>query len=147
MSRCLQPYPADDATLLDTFAARQKLLGGKSVLLVAGRSEKRKPYVFLTRVLGPGRFEQVADNVAARKKLAESEAEGQQWDILYVEGNIHNAEAVVFGSATTSSGSSKKRKRGPAAAEDDPSPVPKMIRMINDETMIQSLIVGHLLEE
>jgi hypothetical protein len=66
---------------------------------------------------------------------------------LYVEGNIHNAEAVVFGSATTSSGSSKKRKRGPAAAEEDPSPVPKKIRMINDETMIQSLIVGHLLEE
>jgi hypothetical protein len=147
MSRCLQPYPADDATLLDTFAARQKLLDGKSVLLVAGRSEKRKPYVFLTRVLGPGRFEQVADNVAARKKLAESEAEGQQWDILYVESNIDNAEAVVFGSATTSSGSSKKRKRGPAAAEEDPSPVPKKIRMINDETMIQSLIVGHLLEE
>jgi hypothetical protein len=146
MSRCLQSYPADDATLLDTFAARQKLLGGKSVLLVAGRSEKRKPYVFLTRVLGPGRLEQVADNVAARKKLAESEAEGQQWDILYVEGNIDNAEAVVFGSATTSSGS-RKRKRGPAAAEEDSSPVPKKIRMINDETMIQSLIVGHLLEE
>jgi hypothetical protein len=147
MSRSLQPYPADDATLLDTFAARQKLLGGKSVLLVAGRSEKRKPYVFLTRVLGPGRFEQVPDNVAARKKLAESQAEGQQWDILYVEGNIDNAEAVVFGSATTSSGSSKKRKRGPAAAEEEPEPVPKKIRMINDETMIQSLIVGHLLEE
>jgi hypothetical protein len=147
MSRCLQPYPADDATLLDTFAARQKLLGGKSILLVAGRSEKRKPYVFLTRVLGPGRFEQVADNVAARKKLAESEAEGQQWDILYVESNIQNADAVVFGSATTSSGSSKKRKRGPAAAEEEPSPAPKKIRMINDETIIQSLIMGHLLDE
>ena len=147
MSRCLQPYPADDATLLDTFAARQKLLGGKSVLLVAGRSEKRKPYVFLTRVLGPSRFEQVADNVAARKKLAESEAEGQQWDILYVEGNIQNADAVVFGSATTLSSSSKKRKRWPVAAEDESSPAPKKIRMINDETVIQSLIMGHLLDE
>jgi hypothetical protein len=65
---------------------------------------------------------------------------------LYVEGNINNAEAVVFGSATAF-GSSKKRKRGPAAAEEEPSPVPKKIRMINDETMIQSLIVGHLLDE
>jgi hypothetical protein len=147
-SRTLQPYPATDATLEATLQARAKLLDGKSVLVVTGKGKtevNRKAYVFLTRAVGPDRVGQVVDLLEARKKLVSSESEGQTWDLLYVDGLEEAAAAFVFGS-TKSSGGSRKRKRGPTAA-DDTTPSPKRIRVINDETMIQSLILGQLLED
>jgi hypothetical protein len=147
-SRILQPYPAVDATLETTIQARAKLLDGKSVLVVTGRGKTevhRKAYVFLARVIGPDRVGQVADLSEARKKLTSSEAEGRTWDLLYVDGQEEAAAATVFGSGKPGS-SSMKRKRGPTAA-DDTTPPPKRIRVINDETMIQSLILGQLLDD
>lgn len=147
-SRTLQPYPATDATLETTLQARAKLLNGKSVLVVMGKGKtevNRKAYVFLARAIGPDRVGQVVDLSEARKKLMSSESEGQTWDLLYVDSLEEAAAATVFGS-TKSSGGSRKRKRGPTAA-DDTTPSPKRIRIINDETMIQSLILGQLLED
>jgi hypothetical protein len=147
-SRTIKPYSAVDACLPDTFANREKLLGGKSILLVTGKGkteEKRKAYVFLTRVLGPARIEQVTDFEEARKKLLESEEQDELWDILYVDQNEHKAESAVFKS-TTSGGGSKKRKRVSVDAE-EMTPAPKKIRIISDEVIIQSLILGQLLSE
>jgi hypothetical protein len=140
-SRVLSPYPAAEAALEGTLAAREKLLDGKSVLIVTPRSkaEKRKPYVFLTRALGPSRVGQVGDLSEARMKLG-----SEEWDLLYSDCSQEVAAATVFGHAA-SNGASKKRKRGPAAVE-DPAPPPKRTRVIDDETMIQSLILGQLME-
>ena len=83
-SRVLQPYPAGEAKLEDTFASRGKLLEGKSVLLVTGKGkayEKRKAYSFLAHALGPARISRVADYQDARKKLSQD----QEWDLLYVD--------------------------------------------------------------
>lgn len=140
-SRVLSPYPAAEAALEGTLAAREKLLDGKSILIVTPRSkaEKRKPYVFLTRALGPSRVGQVGDLLEARTKLG-----SEEWDLLYSDCSQEDAAATVFGH-TASNGASKKRKRGPAAVE-DPAPPPKRIRVIDDETMIQSLILGQLMD-
>jgi hypothetical protein len=140
-SRVLQPYPAAEAALQTTLEARDKLLDGKSVLIVTGRgkAEKRKPYVFLTRALGPARVGQVGDLSEARTKLS-----SESWDLLYSDCPQEAAAATVFGSAA-SSGASKKRKRGPTTV-DDSIPSPKRIRVIDDETMIQSLILGQFME-
>jgi len=140
-SRVLSPYPAAEAALEGTLAAREKLLDGKSVLIVTprGKAEKRKPYVFLTRALGPSRVGQVGDLSEARTRLG-----SEEWDLLYSDCSQETAAATVFGHAA-SNGASKKRKRGPAAVE-DPAPSPKRIRVIDDETMIQSLILGQLME-
>ncbi|KAK0128781.1 hypothetical protein ONS95_000731 [Cadophora gregata] len=143
-SRVLAPYSAREAKLEDTFANRGKLLEGKSVLLVTGKgkgSEKRKAYTFLAHALGPARISQVADYQDARKKL---NLDGE-WDLLYVDAHEKAAEEAVFGTPTVSSSASRKRKRGPTAVDD--SPAPKKIRIISDETMIQSLILGQLLED
>ncbi|PVH77055.1 hypothetical protein DL98DRAFT_656977 [Cadophora sp. DSE1049] len=143
-SRVLQPYSAREAKLEDTFASRGKLLEGKSVLLVTGKgkgSEKRKAYTFLAHALGPARISQVADYQDARKKLHQDE----EWDLLYVDTHEKAAEEAVFGTPTASSSASRKRKRGPTAVDD--SPAPKKIRIISDETMIQSLILGQLLDD
>ena len=140
-SRILPRYPATEANLETTLDTRDKLLEGKSVLMVTGRgkADKRKPYVFLTRALGPSRVGQVADLSEARTKLGT-----EDWDLLYADSPHRTAAATVFGSGT-SGGGSKKRKRGPATAE-DAMPSPKRIRVIDDETMIQSLILGQIME-
>ncbi|KAN0099860.1 hypothetical protein V8E51_013635 [Hyaloscypha variabilis] len=140
-SRVLPRYAATEANLETTLDARDKLLDGKSVLMVTGRgkADKRKPYVFLTRALGPSRIGQVGDLSEARTKLG-----SETWDLLYADSPHHTAAATVFGSEN-SSGGSKKRKRGPTTAEDS-TPSPKRIRVIDDETMIQSLILGQIME-
>jgi hypothetical protein len=150
-SRTLQPYSAADTTLETIIEGRDKLLNGKSVLMVMGKGksadDKRKAYVFLTHALGPDRVGQVMDLPEARKKLTASESEGQPWDLLYVDNKEEAAATAVFGSVRNSNGSSRKRKRGSTATEDSSTPSPKRIRVISDETMIQSLILGQFLED
>jgi hypothetical protein len=148
-SRNLQPYSAIDASLGDTFNGRDKLLDGKSVLIVMGKgkADKRKAYVFLTRALGPARLGHVVDLSEARKRLCEAEAKGEHWDLLYVDSHEEAAESVVFESTETSSGGgSRKRNRGSTAAAEDTRPPPTRIRVISDEIMVQSLILGQLIE-
>ena len=150
LSRTLAPYAAAEATLESTFAARYKMLEGKSVLLVMGKgktNDKRKTFLFLTRALGPDRVGQAVDYTDARKKLLEAEAEGCDWDLLYVDSKEHAAQTAVFAASPASSGVSRKRKRGPTAAEDSPAPPPKKKRVITDEVLVQSLIFGQLIEE
>jgi hypothetical protein len=145
-SRTLTPYSAIGANFPEIFDSRKKLLNGKSILLVTGTGkaeETRKAYGFLTRALGPARVGQVVDNQQARKKLLEDNS----WDLLYVDKNENAAEAAVFGAAGPASSGSKKRKRGPTAADETTGPAPKKIRVISDEVMIQSLILGQFLDD
>jgi hypothetical protein len=139
-SRTLRPYSAKDAKLSNTFEQRETPLKGQSILLVTGKGraeETRKAYVFLAHVWAPRRICQVHDHETARKKLVEDPS----WDLLYVDKNESAAEAAIFGSKSAT----KKRKRGPTASE-DATPPPKKIRIISDEVVIQSLILGQLLE-
>ncbi|KUJ17446.1 uncharacterized protein LY89DRAFT_718145 [Mollisia scopiformis] len=147
-SRILRPYSASDAELADVFAARDKFLEGKSVLFVTGKGkteDKRKAYVFLTRALGPAQVAQVVDYQEARKHLTESEAQNQFYDLLFVEKDESVADSVVFGAAAMMS-KAGKRKRSVEPVELG-MPPPKKIRVIGDETVVQSLILGQLLEE
>lgn len=149
LSQKVEPYLATEAALVSTFAARRKLLEGKSILLVMGKGradDKRKTFMFLTRVLGPDRLGQAVDYPDARKKLVEAEAEGRDWDILYVDSKEQAAQTAVF-APSTSTGKSRKRKRAPTVAEDNCMPPPKKIRVITDEIVVQSLIFGQLIDE
>ncbi|KAM3069001.1 radiation sensitive protein rad9 [Clarireedia jacksonii] len=149
-SRYLHPYSAVDATLFETFANRPKLLEGKSVLIITGRGqveEKRKPYTFLTRALGADRVGQAHDVVAAKKMLLEGEKKGEEFDWLYVDGK-KDVEVSIFdgaGAGAGAGGAGKKRKRTSGVNAD--SSAPKRIRVVNDEIIIQSLILGQLIEE
>lgn len=145
-SRVLLPYSAATARLEDIIASREKLLGDKSILFVTGKgkteSEKRKTFTFLTRALGPAQFVRVSDLQQARKKLYETEVGGEPaFDALYVDADEKEAKKAVFG---TTAASSRKRKKSSDLEE---SPAPKRIRVIADETVMQSLIMGHLMEE
>jgi hypothetical protein len=143
-SRILARYSAIEAKFPGTLSSRDKLLNGKSILMVTNRSieDARKAYVFLTRAMGPARIGQVSDHEQARKKLMEDNS----WDFLYVDKNEDVAEAALFGQSVPPSLGSKKRKRGLVSADEDVGPAPKRIRVISDEVIIQSLILGQLME-
>ena len=144
-SRTLGRYSATDTKFCEIFKCRDKLLNGKSILLITpkGKEDSRKAYVFLTRALGPARIAQVSDYEQARKKLLDDDS----WDLLYVDRSEGLAEAAVFGSSVASGSGSKKRKRGPTAVVDGVAPAPKKLRIISDEVIIQSLILGQLVED
>ncbi|KAF7933320.1 hypothetical protein BELL_0129g00200 [Botrytis elliptica] len=149
-SRYLRPYSASNANLNDIFTRRLKLLDGKSILIVTGKGkagEKRKPYTFLTRALGPTRLGQAQDLKQAREMLLDAESKNASYDWLYVDGKQY-VEAVVFENTPAStSGGGRKRKRVSIQEEDASPPLPKRIRVVNDEVMIQSLILGQLIED
>ncbi|CAD6443456.1 c75c6129-d145-427a-bd58-96c392d8c4d2-CDS [Sclerotinia trifoliorum] len=149
-SRYLHPYPASEANLNDTFTNRPKLLQGKSILIVTGKGkagEKRKPYIFLTRALGPTRLGQAQDLAKAKEMLLDAENKNADYDWLYVDGK-QDVEAAVFENPPASTaGGSRKRKRTSIKEDDASAPLPKRIRVINDEIIIQSLILGQLIEE
>ncbi|KAI1496793.1 hypothetical protein F5X99DRAFT_399220 [Biscogniauxia marginata] len=146
-SRNLQPYDACTAKLVDMICHRPKLLEESKILLVMKKSkneEKRLPYVFLAQVLGAS-LVRVHSLEEARAKLREGEVENKIFDWVYVDDHLHNAQTALFG-PRSGDGISKKRKRQSTSVGGSDHP-PKRIRTLNDELVIQSLILGRLIEE
>lgn len=150
-SRTLAPYAAEGASLPVTIAEREILLNGDGVLLVAphkkgkGTWERRKAYAFLTLALGAGGVKRVAD-LAEAKALVE-DRDGGRWRWVYVDGEVGDACKVLF-----RSGVQKKRKRGDGAgARVDATAMVAadrdgVVKVVNDEFVVQSLILGALVD-
>lgn len=177
-SRTLTPYdPAgDDAKLEAVLQRRQRLLDGKSVLLVL-KPERGKAYRFLTAAMGATRVAWCRDVKEARRLL-----DNDGWDWVYVDGA--ETDALFSGLAAPGPGdvAGKKRKRGGAASfasavaaektngsmaassssvaesvvaerEKETGDVKtavlesgRMVKVVGDEFVIQSLILGALIE-
>ncbi|KAI1340889.1 hypothetical protein F5Y15DRAFT_35366 [Xylariaceae sp. FL0016] len=143
-SRNLQPYDATTAKLAEVVTHRPKFFDRSNILFVtrnAKNEEKRKPYIFLAQVLGAS-LELVRSMEEARTKLRQRESQDEAFDWVYVEGHVQDAQDTLFGSR----GTSKKRKRQTKADEEEDRP-PKKIRALVDELVIQSLILGRLIED
>ncbi|RYP86327.1 hypothetical protein DL770_004919 [Monosporascus sp. CRB-9-2] len=146
-SRNLLTYDACTAKLAEVISQRPRLLEGTQILLVMKKTkneDKRQPYVFLAQVLG-GSLVRVNTLEEARAKLLEREARGEPFDWVYLGDHIHNAEGILFGSGTAEAPSRKRKRR--SAGEGETDRPPKRIRSLNDELVIQSLILGRLVEE
>ncbi|KAI1272804.1 hypothetical protein F5Y07DRAFT_378860 [Xylaria sp. FL0933] len=147
-SRDLQPYDASTAKLAQVISRRPRLLGESKILLImkkAKNEEKRLPYVFLAQVLGAS-LVRVHSVEEARVKLREVESGNDAFDWVYVDDHVHDARNALFGSGSNDT-TSKKRKRMSAVTDVRDDPPPKRIRTLNDELVIQSLILGRLIEE
>ena len=155
---------------------RALLMANQSVLVVTGRTkkevERKQAYIFLLRALGPGHVTTCKD-VAAAKSMVDS----GEWDWVYADGGapgVADAVVTLFGDGAggvKGSGSTSSRKKGAAGAgtgnnnsgskrkRDDeldgtlPTLVTsgvkkrKKVRVVSDEFVIQSLILGALVEE
>ncbi|KAL2262910.1 hypothetical protein VTK26DRAFT_8959 [Humicola hyalothermophila] len=146
-SRTLAPYDAATARLSDVISRRPKLLEGSRILAVVKKAlEARKmAYVFLARVLGAS-LKRVYSIEEAKKEMKAAEDAGAPFDWVYVDGKAD--EDALFGVGSAPGGKKRKRAtatsfRGSAAAE---QPL-KRARTLGDELVIQSLILGRLIEE
>lgn len=139
-SRSLSPYDAATASLADVVGRREKLLEGSRILAVVKKAfeERKMAYVFLARVLGAS-LTRVHSVEQARAEIKAADEAGQPFDWVYVDGKP-NEEALF----ATGPAGGKKRKRAASSAAQRPV---KRIRTLSDELVIQSLILGRLIEE
>ncbi|KAK4177623.1 putative DNA repair protein [Triangularia setosa] len=146
-SRSLTPYDPATARLAEVVGQRTKLLQGSRILAVVKKSveSKKMAYVFLARVLGASLTRAYSVDEAKVAVKAAEEA-GQPFDWVYVDGK--SAEQALFSTGSTTGGT-KKRKRAsmPARGTENNEPPLKKIRTLDDELVIQSLILGRLIEE
>lgn len=146
-SRNLPPYDALTAKLAHVISHRPTMLRGSKILLIMGKNkseEKKLPYVFLAQVLGAS-LVRVYGIEEARAKLRETESGNDAFDWVYVDGQPRDAKSALFGPGPGERASKKRRRaRTESNVSDRP---PKRIRTLNDELVIQSLILGRLIEE
>ncbi|KAM0434072.1 hypothetical protein ACHAPT_004017 [Fusarium lateritium] len=141
-SRTLTPYSAADAKLVEVIDQRPRLLDGQRVLVVVdskkSRNDAKEPYIFLATVLGPS-ISRVFSTQQARDVLQEHEKAGNPFDWLYIDKGTGTVESVL--GPTEMPGNKRRRKS---------SQVPLKVgnvRVLDDELVIQSLILGRIVEE
>ncbi|KAG0156116.1 hypothetical protein PDIDSM_3292 [Penicillium digitatum] len=156
-SRVMAPNPPSTARLADTISARTKLLAGQSVLLIMGRGkveEKRKAYIFLTYALGASRVERVPDLGTARA-LIESHSDAglsSNWDWIYVDdADQAAAKSMLMPKPKTQRlhlfHGKKRRKSIALSTPTPPCELRCTARVVGNEFVCQSLILGRLFEE
>lgn len=143
-SRTLTPYDAATARLADIVGRRDKFLEGSRILAVVKKAlESRKmAYVFLARVLGAS-LSRVYSVEEAKAEMKAAEDSGRPFDWVYVDGKPDEDALFAAGPGPGPAGG-KKRKRTAAVAAERPV---KRVRTLSDELVIQSLILGRLIEE
>jgi hypothetical protein len=160
-SRTMQSYdPAvEDLSFNNIVRERGLLFSGHRVLMVTGKSkqalEKRKPYLFLTHVLGPESIGRCTDLETAKNMIKK-----ESWDWVYVDdgpsGVLDVAGFLFTGAkpATKSVGKGKAGKKRKRAEAEEPEVMVmsgmlggKKIHVACDEFVIQSLILGALVDE
>ncbi|KAL5336324.1 hypothetical protein BJX70DRAFT_284378 [Aspergillus crustosus] len=151
-SRILTPYPATRARLYETVAARPNLLKGQSVLLITGRNgkadeERRRAYIFLTYALGASKIERVPDVQSARAILKQSQSgeEASTWDWIYVDDDGKAAKFLAAGSSGAASKNRRKSRLMDSVNGDDLG-VNSNVRVVGNEFVCQSLILGRLVD-
>ena len=156
-SRNLAPYDAAAAVFADVVEQRPRLLAGSRILVILKKSEeaKKTAYTFLTRALGASLW-RVPNLEEARARLKTAEDLGTPFDWVYVDENTDTGKLFVTPATTTAAAGGagprgRKRKREKAAAGGvaslgHPAPL-KGVRFIGNELVIQSLILGRLIEE
>lgn len=150
----VNPAPdAASANLRQSIADRPRLLRDKSVLLVVGKGkgeERRRAYVFLTLALGARKVERVRDIDAAKGMLTNG---GAAWDWVYVNDGGVEAACVQLLEGHEEQGKKRKRKSGlevlvPTGALSATIEVEaRDVRVVGDEFVVQSLILGALIED
>ncbi|KAL7945485.1 hypothetical protein V8C42DRAFT_323290 [Trichoderma barbatum] len=147
-SRCLRRYDAAEVRLVEMVEQRPQLLAGEKLLALVddtktrseGKKKKsdleKKPYMFLAQALGPS-ISWVSTIQQARELLEAHDKAGKPYTWLYMDESIGTTELVLTKSEST--GKKRRRSQGPPAMRD--------VRVLSDELMIQSLILGRMAEE
>ncbi|KAK8112171.1 DNA repair protein crb2 [Apiospora kogelbergensis] len=151
-SRDLPKYEASDAKLSLTISQRPKLLDETSVLLVVKKTKTQKHeekctlYAFLVHVLGAN-LERVNTPSEAGDILREREAAGRPFDWVYPDGDDAVLRVMTGGSATQVGNTKKRKRQSTMNSGSVGAPLQSMPKILTDEVIVQSLILGRLVEE
>lgn len=149
-SRNLPPYDAVSAKLGEVIQYRPRLLDQSRILLLMTRADesRKAAYVFLARVLGAS-LSRVYTVDEARRQLKAREDAGRAFDWVYVVDEKVAVDDMFQPPAAGGAAGARKRKRRSEASKDDMStgPPAKRVRALSDELVIQSLILGRLMED
>ncbi|KAI9676341.1 MAG: hypothetical protein M1817_000498 [Caeruleum heppii] len=155
-SRILSTYDAKTARFATTVTSRPRLLSDRSVLLVMGKGkaeQRRQAYLFLTYALGAAKVARVPDIEAVRTTLMDARATTSTWDWVYVDGDEREAERMLFGDykepakSTFVKSTKRKRDQDGSLARQHLTRSTNGLKVVNDEFVVQSLILGRLLED
>lgn len=159
-SRILPAYDPNIATLTKIFGNRPKLLEGESVLMILRPKEEEEMRFFtlIMHALGARIVAKASSLDDASRALAKHPPKDgtTSWDRVWISEHEAKAENYLFGRTTTTTTTSvgKKRKRG-GQGYFTPAPTPTARgvileggkkRVIANEYVIQSLILGQLVE-
>ncbi|PNS21097.1 DNA repair protein crb2 [Sphaceloma murrayae] len=157
-SRSLIPYDPTTSSLTHRVDSREKLLDGSGVLLLGDESalskskvkgtDRRDVYAFLSLALGAGKVGFVDNTDIASGLLGRGEA-GWKW-LHCAKERVGFVAKVLRGEKVSAldgiKGRGKKRKRGEEGEEGMSVVLEGGIRVVGDEFVIQSLILGMLVE-
>jgi hypothetical protein len=139
-SRTLLPFSALDAKLSDMVDARDKLLHERRLLVVTDHKkwakETQRQVLFLALALGPSVAFRVASVGQAGEAVLHAEQTGSPYEWIYVDSRTGDAAEVL---AAAQFAGKKRRKSGG-------EPVGQGLRVMTNELIIQSLILGRMVE-
>lgn len=160
-SRILPGYDPNTATLIKIVGNRPNLLEGESVLMILRpkEEEEMKFFTLIMHALGARIVAKASSLDDASRALAKHPPKDgtTSWDRIWISEHEAKAEAYLFGRTTTTTttfGMGKKRKRG-GQRYTTPAPISTARgviledgkkRVIGNEYVIQSLILGQLVE-
>lgn len=135
----------------DTISRRPKLLADLGIILMSGtgkgtQGDRGNAFVFLTHALGARRIAKAKD-VAAVRSLIRNQGE---WDFICVEDERvaevkrELAKSGIAPAVTPKMGASKRKRSGGA---DGAAKGAKGCRVVGNEFLVQSLVLGALVEE
>ena len=144
-SRNLESFPADAANLPDMVDNRPKLLEGASVLLIMekGQEDTMKQHPLITHALGASKVTRAISQDAAAKAVADAQALGDPWDWVFSYDKEKEVEKRLSGGSCTG----KKRKRGKESEYPKAPEKKTKTKVVSNEYVIQSLILGMLIDE
>jgi len=144
-SRNLHPFSATTAMLSDIVKGRPKLLEGASVLLIMGKGQEEtmKQHPLITHALGASKISRAISEVTAAKAVADAQALGEPWDWVFSYDKEKEVEERLFGGSSTG----KKRKRGRESKDRETSMKKAKTNVVGNEFVIQSLILGMLVDD
>lgn len=149
-SRNLTPYDAATAKLSEVIQYRPRLLDQSRILLLMTRGDesKKKAYIFLARVLGAS-LSRAYTVEEARQQLKAREDAGRAFDWIYMVDEKVDVEEMFQPPGAKATGGSRKRKRRKDTSKGEVSTAPpaKRVRALSDELVVQSLILGRLMDE
>lgn len=143
-SRVLQPFDIEKATLSDIVEHRPRMLNDASVLIIMekGQEKSMQQHPLIAHALGARKISRAISDASAAKAVADAQALGEPWDWIFSYDKEQEVEEKLFGGNST--GKIRKRGRG---SESGCLGTKRKTRVVGNEFVIQSLILGMLLED